>query len=168
MAGAFFARIPPQDFCVFPSPFFLHRRTLRPQSVELVLQRRGRIGGESEMDASDRRAIPEDAVLRQPEDGRRFGHRPQACATPDAAVTGDAMFCQRGLCEQIVDSGGDYLFVVKDKCQVKKGDGPQHLAALTRPSPSCGGSACSSFRRAAPAGCLAYSTPAKPPLARRP
>ena len=29
-------------------------------------------------------------------------------------VTGDAMFCQRALCEEIVDSGGDYLFVVKD------------------------------------------------------
>jgi hypothetical protein len=29
-------------------------------------------------------------------------------------VTGDAMFCQRELCKQIVDSGGDYLFVVKD------------------------------------------------------
>ena len=29
-------------------------------------------------------------------------------------VTGDAMFCQRELCQQIVDSGGDYLFVVKD------------------------------------------------------
>ena len=29
-------------------------------------------------------------------------------------VTGDAMFCQRELCGQIVDSGGDYLFVVKD------------------------------------------------------
>jgi hypothetical protein len=29
-------------------------------------------------------------------------------------VTGDAMFCQRELCEQIVDSGGDYLFIVKD------------------------------------------------------
>ena len=28
-------------------------------------------------------------------------------------VTGDAMFCQRELCEQIVDSGGDYLFAVK-------------------------------------------------------
>jgi hypothetical protein len=28
-------------------------------------------------------------------------------------VTGDAMFCQRELCEEIVDSGGDYLFVVK-------------------------------------------------------
>jgi hypothetical protein len=29
-------------------------------------------------------------------------------------VTGDAMFCQRALCEEIVDSGGHYLFVVKD------------------------------------------------------
>ena len=29
-------------------------------------------------------------------------------------VTGDAMFCQRDLCEQIVDSGGHYLVVVKD------------------------------------------------------
>jgi hypothetical protein len=29
-------------------------------------------------------------------------------------ITGDAMFCQRELCKQIVDSGGDYLFVVKD------------------------------------------------------
>lgn len=29
-------------------------------------------------------------------------------------VTGDAMFCQREICQQIVDSGGHYLFVVKD------------------------------------------------------
>ena len=29
-------------------------------------------------------------------------------------VTGDAMFCQRELCEEIIDSGGAYLFVVKD------------------------------------------------------
>jgi hypothetical protein len=29
-------------------------------------------------------------------------------------ITGDAMFCQRELCQQIVDSGGHYLFVVKD------------------------------------------------------
>ena len=36
------------------------------------------------MDASDRRTIPEDAVLRQPEDGRDFGHRPQTGQTPDA------------------------------------------------------------------------------------
>ena len=29
-------------------------------------------------------------------------------------ITGDAMFCQREVCQQIVDSGGDYLFVVKN------------------------------------------------------
>lgn len=29
-------------------------------------------------------------------------------------ITGDAIFCQRELCQQIVDSGGDYLLVVKD------------------------------------------------------
>ena len=29
-------------------------------------------------------------------------------------VTGDAMFCQREVCQQVVDAGGDYLFVVKD------------------------------------------------------
>ena len=28
-------------------------------------------------------------------------------------VTGDAMFCQRNLCQQVVELGGDYLFVVK-------------------------------------------------------
>ena len=29
-------------------------------------------------------------------------------------VTGDAIFCQRDLCEGIIDQGGDYLFTVKD------------------------------------------------------
>ena len=29
-------------------------------------------------------------------------------------LTGDAMFCQRELCQQVLDQGGDYLFVVKD------------------------------------------------------
>ena len=29
-------------------------------------------------------------------------------------VTGDAMFCQRDICSHIVDSGGDYVFIVKD------------------------------------------------------
>jgi hypothetical protein len=29
-------------------------------------------------------------------------------------ITGDAMFCQRDLVKQIVDGGGDYVFVVKD------------------------------------------------------
>lgn len=29
-------------------------------------------------------------------------------------ITGDAMFCQREVCEAIVDQGGDFLFVVKN------------------------------------------------------
>ena len=29
-------------------------------------------------------------------------------------ITGDAIFCQRGICEEIIDGGGDYAFVVKD------------------------------------------------------
>jgi len=29
-------------------------------------------------------------------------------------IVGDAMFCQRDLCEQIVDSGGDDFFPVKE------------------------------------------------------
>jgi hypothetical protein len=29
-------------------------------------------------------------------------------------ITGDAMFCQRDLCQQIVDDGGHYFFEVKD------------------------------------------------------
>jgi hypothetical protein len=29
-------------------------------------------------------------------------------------ITGDAIFCQRDLCQQVVDDGGDYLIAVKD------------------------------------------------------
>lgn len=29
-------------------------------------------------------------------------------------VTGDAIFCQRDLCQKIIDDGGDYVFTVKD------------------------------------------------------
>jgi len=29
-------------------------------------------------------------------------------------IVGDAMFCQREVCEQIMDSGGDYFFIVKE------------------------------------------------------
>lgn len=32
----------------------------------------------------------------------------------DRIVTGDAIFCQRDLCQKIVDDGGDYVFTVKD------------------------------------------------------
>jgi predicted transposase YbfD/YdcC len=31
----------------------------------------------------------------------------------DRVVTGDALFCQRGLCAQVQDAGGDYLVLVK-------------------------------------------------------
>lgn len=29
-------------------------------------------------------------------------------------IVGDAIFCQRDLCQQVIDSGGDYLFTVKE------------------------------------------------------
>ena len=29
-------------------------------------------------------------------------------------VTGDAMFCQRDFCQQVIDARGDYLVFVKD------------------------------------------------------
>ena len=31
----------------------------------------------------------------------------------DRVVTGDALYCQRQLCEQVVGGGGDYLLIVK-------------------------------------------------------
>ena len=31
----------------------------------------------------------------------------------DRVVTGDALYCQRWLCEQVVSEGGDYLLIVK-------------------------------------------------------
>jgi hypothetical protein len=49
-------------------------------------------------------------------------------------VTGDAMYCQRELCQQIVDSGGDYLFVVKDNQPELK----EAIAAEFRPGFSPG------------------------------
>lgn len=32
---------------------------------------------------------------------------------PGRVLTGDALFCQRHLCQQVLDAGGDYLLVVK-------------------------------------------------------
>ena len=32
----------------------------------------------------------------------------------DRVVTGDALYCQRRLCEQVTGEGGDYLLMVKD------------------------------------------------------
>ena len=55
-------------------------------------------------------------------------------------VTGDAAFCQRELCKQIVDSGGDYLFVVKDnqpelkaavEAEFRPGFSPRHRKTAT-------------------------------------
>jgi predicted transposase YbfD/YdcC len=34
--------------------------------------------------------------------------------TKGQVIVGDAMFCQREVCQQIVDSGGDYLIAVKE------------------------------------------------------
>jgi predicted transposase YbfD/YdcC len=35
-------------------------------------------------------------------------------AWPGRVLTGDALFCQRTLCQQVLDAGGDYLLIVKD------------------------------------------------------
>lgn len=39
-----------------------------------------------------------------------------------AIVTGDAIFCQREICQTITDGHGDYLFVVKDNQPTLKAD----------------------------------------------
>ncbi len=38
----------------------------------------------------------------------------ETLAVEGRVITGDAMFCQREVCQKIVDSGGDYLIVVKE------------------------------------------------------
>lgn len=38
----------------------------------------------------------------------------QALVTEGQVIVGDAMFCQREVCQQIVDSGGDYFVSVKE------------------------------------------------------
>ena len=50
-------------------------------------------------------------------------------------VTGDAMFCQRDYCQQVIDSGGDYLVVVKDNQPALK----EAIEAEFRPAFSPGG-----------------------------
>ena len=56
-------------------------------------------------------------------------------------VSGDAMFCQREICQQIVASGGDYLFVVKDnqpelkaaiEAEFQPGFSPRYRAPATK------------------------------------
>ena len=39
-----------------------------------------------------------------------------------AIITGDAIFCQREVCQTITDRQGDYLFVVKDNQPALKAD----------------------------------------------
>jgi hypothetical protein len=39
-----------------------------------------------------------------------------------AIITGDAIFCQREICQTITDGGGDYLFTVKDNQPELKAD----------------------------------------------
>jgi len=55
-------------------------------------------------------------------------------------VTGDALFCQREICQQIVDHGGDYLLVVKDnqpelkaaiEAEFQRGFSPRHRTPAT-------------------------------------
>lgn len=55
-------------------------------------------------------------------------------------ITGDAMFCQREICQQIIDSGGDYLIVVKDnqpelkaaiEAEFRPGFSPRYRASAT-------------------------------------
>ena len=49
----------------------------------------------------------------------------------DTVIVGDAMFCQKDLCRDIVDMGGDYFFAVKDNQPTLK----EHIAsAFAEPS----------------------------------
>lgn len=47
-------------------------------------------------------------------------------------LTGDALFCQRNLCRQVLDAGGDYLLVVRDNQPALRAD----LALLFDPPPT--------------------------------
>ncbi len=55
----------------------------------------------------------------------------------DIVVTGDAMQTQRGLSQQIIDAGGDYLFPVKDN-QPKMRQAIEQLFAPEKPKPGFG------------------------------
>jgi DDE_Tnp_1-associated/Transposase DDE domain len=54
-------------------------------------------------------------------------------------VTGDAIFCQRDFCQQVVDQGGDYLVIVKDNQPTLRADiaaafAPESAGALSPPA----------------------------------
>ena len=44
-------------------------------------------------------------------------------------ITGDAIFCQRSICEEITDGGGDYAFVVVSKTRLRHKDNQPELKA---------------------------------------
>ena len=60
-------------------------RAVGAGAEHVLLSGNRRIGREPGADAADRRAVFADAVLRQPEAGRRAGGEPQARAAADAA-----------------------------------------------------------------------------------
>jgi DDE_Tnp_1-associated/Transposase DDE domain len=48
-----------------------------------------------------------------------------------AIITGDAIFCQREICQTIIDGKGDYLFVVKDNQPELKADIAESFGELS-------------------------------------
>ena len=53
-----------------------------------------------------------------------------------AVITGDAMFCQREICQTIEDGKGDYLFVVKDNQPELKAGIAESFGALSPVGPA--------------------------------
>lgn len=54
----------------------------------------------------------------------------QTIVLTDTVITGDAIFCQREVCQTIIDSGGDYFVVVKENQPSLQ----QDIAAEFRPA----------------------------------
>ena len=53
-----------------------------------------------------------------------------------AVITGDAMFCQREICQAIEERKGDYLFVVKDNQPELKANIAESFGALSPCGPA--------------------------------
>ena len=51
-------------------------------------------------------------------------------AWPGRVLTGDALFCQRHLCQQVLAAGGDYLLLVKENQPALHGDLALHFDPL--------------------------------------
>ena len=60
-------------------------QTFGAEPIELALSPAGRVGGELGVDAADRRAIPEGALLRREEDGQDVRHQSRPRRTAAAA-----------------------------------------------------------------------------------